>query len=170
MKTRIEKNFTKNDFNINFYSFIKHIIKHICSSVIRDSIRNLFFLSCLWKYQEKLWLSAVDFMRQKLYQTKSTKIVINFICQLLVKVLKIHKKKSTSFFLLEEIPHDLTNQCFLYNLNQYLLEKSLHGPFKSLSWMHSETFLRTYEFDIPKCDYPEISRCWARAYLRPLPH
>ena len=81
---------------------------------------------------EKILFCAVDFVCQKIYQTKITKIVINFIFQLLIKVLKIHKK-STSIFLLEEIPHDLTNQCFLFNLNQYLLEKSLHGPFKSLS-------------------------------------
>ena len=47
-------------------------------------------------------------MRQKLYKTKITKIVINFICQLLSKVLKIHKE-STSIFLLEEIPHGIKN-------------------------------------------------------------
>ena len=35
--------------------------------------------------------------------------------------------------------------------------------------MHVETFLSTYEFDLPKCDYPEIFRYLARAYLRPLP-
>ena len=69
----------------------------------------------------------------------------------------------------QEIPHDLMIQCFYLNFNQYLLEKSLHGPLKSQSWMHSGTFLSTYEFDHPKCVYPEILRYWARAYLRPLP-
>ena len=76
---------------------------------------------------EKILFCAVDFVCQKIYQTKITKIVINFICQLLIKVLKIHKK-STSIFLLEEIPHDLTNE-FFPNLNQYLLEKIITSTF-----------------------------------------
>ena len=46
------ENFTKNDFNINFYSIIKHIIKHLCSNVFRDSIR-IFFLDLSLKIPGK---------------------------------------------------------------------------------------------------------------------
>ena len=66
---------------------------------------------------EKILFCAVNFVCQKIYQTKITKIVINFICQLLIKVLKIHKKIDKYFFLLEEIPHDLTNHFFLIKTN-----------------------------------------------------
>ena len=79
---------------------------------------------------EKILFCAVNFVCQKIYQTKITKIVINFICQLLIKVLKIHKKID-KYFLLEVIPHDLMNQCFILNLNQYLFEKNNYMDFSS---------------------------------------
>ena len=34
-------------------------------------------------------------------------------------------------FLLELIPHDLMNQCFILNLNQYLFEKNNYMDFSS---------------------------------------
>ena len=86
-KNRVEKNansFSKGD-GFDF-------IKHICSNVFRDSIRNFFLELSLKIPGKKLSFSAVDFVRKNYTKLKLRKFFINFICQLLIEVLKIHKK------------------------------------------------------------------------------
>ena len=116
---------------------------------------NFFSWAVSENTRQKLWFSAVDFFCQRLYQTYITKIVIYFIYRILIKILKIHKKID-KYFLLEVIPHDLMNQCFILNLNQYLFEKNNYMDFSShkagctreLFWVHMNLTIRSVS--IPK--------------------